>query len=47
MRYWHRSSRSSAVGTYGASTFLMSGVTADIARLIVGWEVAYVSASSS
>src|SRR5712691_10353903 len=46
-RYWHRWSRSSAVGTYGTSTFLMSGVTADIARLTVGWEVIYASASSS
>src|SRR6266487_118630 len=46
-RYWHRSSRSSAVGTYGASTFLMSRVIDDIARLTVDWENPYVSASSS
>ena len=45
--YCVRLSRSSAVGTYFLSTLPSNGVTAVIARLIVGWETSWVSASSS
>ena len=38
MMYWVSGSRSSAVGTHPDVAAGMSGVIADIARLMVGWE---------
>ena len=42
--YWVPGSRSSAVGTNGASTIASREVIRELARLMVGWEVLYVSA---
>jgi hypothetical protein len=45
--YCARPSSSPAVGTYSLSTSPSNGVTAVIARLIVGWDTPKVSASSA